>query len=473
MAAQEVIKEYLVKLGFVINKTEQKNFEGGLVDTTKIVSVLSKTLVAAAAAVAAVATKFASSMDQLYYSSQKASSSAANLRAFEYAGRQIGMTSEAIDGMITSLTMTLRTDPGMKGWIESLGVSADESRQGADIWLDLLEKLRQKPFYEGAQFAEMVGMSPEQLFQIETNLDLFRSKVGERKGMAARVNLDQDAAALAGRNLANEAGKIAEAGSIGIDKAGQSAAPTLQSAADHLLTAADALLRVAQGKELTPEQKEMNNTDHPWWARHRDESKGSPKSLLGSEPAWMDRLNEKWFGKDKTPAGQPQAASLFGTIEAALGLPKGELDHLWKNESNRGDPRYMKSPAGAEGHFGLMPGTSKDMGVKDPYDLEQSAWGAGKYIAKMHDMFGDWKEAEQAYNWGPGNMKAYLGAKAQGKNPTMPSETQKYTSGSPIIINVNGAQSPAATASAVARKLDQKANVAAADLQRYGEGAVR
>lgn len=478
---QEIIREYLVSLGFTVNKKEQKDFEKTIVDNDKLIATFSKTMLAAIVAVGALATKFATSMDQLYYSSQKASSSAANLKAFEYAGRQVGMTAEAITGMVQNLAMTLRTDPGMKGWVESLGVNASESRQGVDIWMDLLTKLREKPFYEGVQFAEMIGMSPDQFFQIETNLDRFKAGVQDRLGMARTAGLDQDAAALRGRDLANAAGRIKEEGGIALDKAGEFAAPTLTTAANKLNEAGTILLKAVTGQKLTDSDKNVARKDF-------DAVAGAapgigPMGILMKEGQlllkakdWASGFMARFNGEDgRGPMGQhaTQMQDTMDAVERAFGLPKGEMDHIWQKESNRGDPRFLRSGAGAEGPFGLMPGTAKDMGVKNPYDPEQAAWGAGKYLAQQRDKFGNMTDAERAYNWGPGNMQRYLGAKAAGKNPNMPKETQDYTNRGSIAVTVNESKTPQATADAVVRKLHRMMGVSAADEQRYLPGNTR
>lgn len=106
----------------------------------------------------------------------------------------------------------------------------------------------------------------------------------------------------------------------------------------------------------------------------------------------------------------PQAQSLtppqlFSKLEREHGLPAGLLDQMWLQESQRGDPKWMRSPAGAEGHFGLMPPTVKALGVKDPYNLEDAARGAAAYMAKhLKAQKGDLDRALVAYNWGQGNL---------------------------------------------------------------------
>ena len=130
------------------------------------------------------------------------------------------------------------------------------------------------------------------------------------------------------------------------------------------------------------------------------------------------------------------------------------LDKIWARESNRGDPRFMKSSAGAEGHMGFMPGTAKRFGV-DPHDLKSAATGAAKYLQLLLERYdGDDQLAAMAYNAGEGRIDKYLA----GQGKPLASETLGYgaaISGRPVVvqqtttISVSGADA-ASTARAVA-----------------------
>lgn len=68
------------------------------------------------------------------------------------------------------------------------------------------------------------------------------------------------------------------------------------------------------------------------------------------------------------------------------------------------------SKKGAQGLMQLMPGTAKDLGVTNAFDIQQNIEGGVKYLAGLLDTFnGDIKLATAAYNSGPGAVKRYKG----------------------------------------------------------------
>ncbi|MDR1109863.1 MAG: lytic transglycosylase domain-containing protein [Deltaproteobacteria bacterium] len=106
-------------------------------------------------------------------------------------------------------------------------------------------------------------------------------------------------------------------------------------------------------------------------------------------------------------------------VGEALGLDPSLIKAVIKTESNFNDKAV--SPAGAKGLMQLMPGTAREMGVKDPFNPLDNIWGGARYLKKMLDSYGgNLNKALAAYNWGPGNFNRH------GGGGNMPRETRRY-----------------------------------------------
>jgi tape measure domain-containing protein len=90
----------------------------------------------------------------------------------------------------------------------------------------------------------------------------------------------------------------------------------------------------------------------------------------------------------------------------ATGLDPNLIRAVIQQES--GGRRRAVSSMGAQGLMQLMPGTARQMGVTDPFDVRQNVMGGSKYLAGMLAEFRDLRLALAAYNAGPGAVRAFL-----------------------------------------------------------------
>lgn len=90
------------------------------------------------------------------------------------------------------------------------------------------------------------------------------------------------------------------------------------------------------------------------------------------------------------------------------GVPVELFDSLIVQES-RYNPA-ARSRAGAMGLAQLMPGTARDLGVFNAWDVRQNLRGGARYLRAQLDEFGGaWHLALSAYNAGPGAVRRHGG----------------------------------------------------------------
>ncbi|KVE08356.1 hypothetical protein [Burkholderia anthina] len=195
MADSVVIREFLVALGFKVDEKGLKNFKEGVEGTTKGVKQLIATVSGAALTVSAGVAAFASKLERLYFVSQRTGASATNLRGFEFAARNMGVSAEAATGTIENLARFLRNNPAGEGYLATLGVQTrnanGELRDTVDIMSDLGKSLASKPTWLASQYGNILGID-ENLMLAMRNGD-FEKLLAQYREMSKTTGLDKAA----------------------------------------------------------------------------------------------------------------------------------------------------------------------------------------------------------------------------------------------------------------------------------------
>lgn len=198
MADASVIKEFLVALGFKIDEGGLKKFSGAVAGATKGVLAIGAAAAAAGAAVFAFAEQAANKFEDLYYASQRAGTTVQNLQALQFAFSMTGMNANAAAGMLSTFAMSMRMNPGIEGLLQHFGVVTKiggKMRDTSEMMHDFVTRMKQLPFFVAARFAQMLGISPEQLWQMEVGQEAQDRAVSHMKEMQRRLGFDPTKAA--------------------------------------------------------------------------------------------------------------------------------------------------------------------------------------------------------------------------------------------------------------------------------------
>jgi hypothetical protein len=108
-------------------------------------------------------------------------------------------------------------------------------------------------------------------------------------------------------------------------------------------------------------------------------------------------------------AGTAGAGSLVPGAAGALDEIASAVDAA---ESSHGaDPNMWRAePDGPQGPMQVSAAAAIDVGGGDRFDIAGNRMLGRAYLAQMYRRYANWPDAVAAYNWGPGNMDAWIGA---------------------------------------------------------------
>lgn len=197
---EDVLREFLVSLGFVVEESSFKKFNLAVESVTKGVMQAGVAVAATAAGIVAGVKIISSQMENLYYASQRTGATVGNLMALRYAAGQIGLTADQAQSSLEGFTRTLRLNPGTDNLLSSLGVTGKDPTEKFDSFIDKMKGMQP---YVAAAYAGLFGIDPDTLLMLEQGLPKLEAEEAKYKDRLGKFGIDPDQAAVAGRDFNN------------------------------------------------------------------------------------------------------------------------------------------------------------------------------------------------------------------------------------------------------------------------------
>lgn len=231
----ETLKDFLISLGFKVDDAGARKFDAIVTGATLKAIELGAKVELAAASVVAFTAKVASSLDNLYWASQRTGATVEGIKQIGYAVSQMGGSVDAARGSLESLAHFIRTSPGAEGFLNRLGVQTRDAsgnmRDMATIFTGVGQRLSSMPYYRANQYAQMLGMDENTLLAMRRGIGEY---MGQYNAMKKAIGFNPDQAAAASNRFMTSLRSFGEMASMARDKIGSNLAGGLAGAIDNL-----------------------------------------------------------------------------------------------------------------------------------------------------------------------------------------------------------------------------------------------
>lgn len=205
----EVIRSFLVEIGY--QERGRAGFVASMGGVAKEAARLGLAVKAAALAVTAAVSVIASSLNDLYFASQRTGASVEGIKALGYAASQMGSSVGEARSSLEALGRFVRTNPGGEGFIQSLGVAtrtaSGELRDMAVVTGELGVRLGQMGVEKYA-YANLLGIDEKTLIAITQGVGEFSATY---RAMVQAAGVDLQQAAKDGQAFTGELGTLGAA----------------------------------------------------------------------------------------------------------------------------------------------------------------------------------------------------------------------------------------------------------------------
>jgi hypothetical protein len=460
MAEQQVMKEFLVSLGFKLDEAGLKKFRGSLDDSTKQALAVGGALIGAALAVEKFVEAMSDGLEKLYFVSQRTGESVAGIKSLEIAYQDAGLAAGEATRNLDQFKMA-SLNPGVtefrKRLIGAKGMAGDPAEQinaTIKVLADQVKSGALNAQVAMKEFTLATGIAGEEFYKLMPNIDAVIAQLARTKKAFAEANSTVDGNAKAAnefniklRDLSNQFDILSQA--------------LYSKLVGPLGKAVDWLTGEIRNKNVAHRHSEEYNKVSPTggWVGldellHWAAVKGGYKGEIFDPQKEIEREAAEGNGATATPGSVQTNKALDQFNDLLNGIAGAEPDQ-------RGSQTV--SSAGAIGRYGIMPKTAESFGYKpeDMFDDDKARKVAGLLLTQLLEHFhGNVTQAMMGYNAGQGRVdKALLG-----QGPALTKETMNYpgrvqsfmqdgqnaiTNTQNVNIAITGTGDPQATGNAV------------------------
>ncbi|HHF8278986.1 TPA: transglycosylase SLT domain-containing protein [Klebsiella pneumoniae] len=231
----ETLKDFLISLGFKVDEAGARKFDAVVAGTTLKAIELGVKVEAAALSVVAFTAKISSSLDNLYWASQRTGATVEGIKQIGYAVSQVGGSADSARGSLENLARFIRNNPGAEGFLNRLGVQTRDAsgnmRDMATIFTGVGQRLSNMPYYRANQYAQMLGLDENTLMAMRRGIGQFS---GEYTAMAKAIGYNADVAAVSSNKFMTSLRSFGLMAGMARDKIGSSLADGLAGSLDRL-----------------------------------------------------------------------------------------------------------------------------------------------------------------------------------------------------------------------------------------------
>lgn len=178
-----VIKEFIVALGFNIDSQGEKNFNSILKNIASNAIKASSMIISAGTVINAFTLKIASNLDKLFFLARSTDSTTPGLEKLAYSFKQVGLSSDIAYNSVQSLSQFLDSSPNASNLLNRIGVNTHNAngslRDTTEILTDLLDRLGKMPLYRAKIYGQLFGIDENTVKSTRKNIKQFAKEYQE------------------------------------------------------------------------------------------------------------------------------------------------------------------------------------------------------------------------------------------------------------------------------------------------------